>query len=250
MDAFVMSESVQPFDESGQKPQRLTNPHTSQVVDATAQALVDRRKAFLQDVEEVICAKVTSLKLPEQYGSPIPAEITRENLYDKVQTPPWNMARQWVSYILRNHPLTQYSFPEIGKLFKREHSTVRSGYNRIEIIVEDWRTTHFIDEFQDVCDTLAKLKYGHMELWRVAGLEKRPKRVQSTPLTRISTYCARTKRAFRNKQIVARFYEGRTQRQLANEFNLRPDSIRRILRKAKVTPRSHSEAIRLGMRNK
>lgn len=250
MDASVMSESIQAVAPCGQSNSGLINPCTTQIVDVSVQALADRQAKFLQDVEHVVCAKITSLKLPERYGSPVAAVLTRENLYDKIQTPPWNMARQWVSYILRNHPLTQYNFFRMRKIFKRDHRTVMSGYSRIAIIVEDWRTAYFIDEFQDVCDALAELGYAHLRLWEVAGKSARPKRVEPSPLTRVGTYDEKTKQRYRNKQIVRRFNEGRTQRQLANEFNLRPNTIGKILRKNGVKPRSHAEAIRLGIHGK
>jgi chromosomal replication initiation ATPase DnaA len=53
--------------------------------------------------------------------------VTLHELCGRTRTQGVSMARQEAWWRIRNHPERHYSYPEIARLFARDHSTVKAG---------------------------------------------------------------------------------------------------------------------------
>lgn len=59
--------------------------------------------------------------LARQHGATVDEVLAQD------KTPRVSHARQAIWYALRHHPERRYSYPDIGRLFGRDHSTVLAG---------------------------------------------------------------------------------------------------------------------------
>jgi chromosomal replication initiation ATPase DnaA len=58
--------------------------------------------------------------------------VTLHELCGRTRTQGVSMARQEAWWRIRNHPERHYSYPEIARLFARDHSTIKAGINAHE----------------------------------------------------------------------------------------------------------------------
>lgn len=112
-------------------------------------------EGFLQDVEQAVCGKIVEIGLASSFDAPA--------LRSKTHKKPNAVGRQMVWYLLYNHPYVAgaYSTPAIGKIYKRDHTTVIYGIERIGTFI--CRPHVFGHALQSIADSIAD-RYGPFDL--------------------------------------------------------------------------------------
>lgn len=62
--------------------------------------------------------------------------VTRAEVCSRIRTRMVSLARQELWWRLRNHPEVQFSYVELGRLFRRNHSTILQGVRAWEKVLE------------------------------------------------------------------------------------------------------------------
>lgn len=122
-------------------------------------------RRFIQDIDEQVCAKINTLTFTVQGGRKFLPALTMTDLRGRSQMRPNSVARQWCWHILKNHRETRdlMGTPSIGREYRRDHTTVISGLNRVRNDIEYRRA--YATSLQEVCNDLDRLGYASFYLW-------------------------------------------------------------------------------------
>lgn len=119
----------------------------SQLARDTHQASVSRRDAIIQDIDELVCAKIFALS---------GVSFSLRELRGGKSIKPIMRMRRWAWWLLRNHPSARCTWPCIGSAYGRHHSTVLSAVRLLHerlldgLAPEDWEI------LQSLADNLAR----------------------------------------------------------------------------------------------
>ena len=143
---------------------RLTFPRVTKVrANSLMQKIYEKRVhdasrivSHLPHVVAATCAKV----FDETGVTYTFADLAGRKQHQAIQVP-----RRRIFWLLRHHPSTQYSLPEIGRNFNRDHSTVSSSLHRER---EELRRGHHERDALDwICNHLPEDQFQTCKaLWR------------------------------------------------------------------------------------
>lgn len=114
------------------------------------QDIVPSHEKFARYLDEVICGQINDIGI-------LNYEMTVELMHGPLRNQPIVQARHIAAYILRN---MRVSFPKIGRLYNRDHTTIMSSYNRAQGLLESKSLAgiRFQKLYKRVCRELERQK--------------------------------------------------------------------------------------------
>lgn len=240
-----MSEnSISPFDDVDQNMQELSGLPLANQLREKQSTDCGVRRSFIQDVEEAVCAKINEI-IFFNHKKGLRINIEPNDLNSRRQDQPFALARHFCNFILYNHPFSasSYSAPALGRIYRRDHTTILCSISRASAFVEKRHPFGF--HLQDIVNALEP-SYGPFDVFAFCNVEtpvNRPSEIITRDELRGFLLAARRRqernRIRRDLQIHQSRKGGATNAQIAKKFRIQPNSVRRIVRRVEADPEKY-----------
>ena len=248
----MTGQSIAPFADDRQNTQELFGDDENKYQVTVTPAECVSIDTFIQDVELLVCAKLNASVFRACGDPAFRPTFSPQDLTSRSQAQPYAIARHFACYLLYKHPYARghFSSTELGKRYKRDHTSILSGLRRATSFILTRHAMSF--KLQAICDALSD-SYGAFNVWTHEGCSVTPAPAAVMPKTEAEERYAQSRaKAVRLKlrnRNMAKLYEQEflSLRDLSERYGITHDVVRRILKCHGVALRSVKQGTRIAM---